>query len=200
MKYTVCFLFSPDGKSVLMTRKKKTSYKNRLNGVGGKIEDGESPIRGAQREILEETGVELKFSDLYWLATTHLPVDCAVEPGDPPETCELHFYGAIVDPSKVRFDTGEDLSWQDTDTVMHARPQDERFAGDGDTPYIVNMAVKLLGFNIESVSIFYNILIGEDGDDYIYQERVPAHEVNTVKDKINQFLKPGAYIKTVPYN
>ena len=30
----------------------------RLNGVGGRLEDGETPLRGMQREFKEETGLE----------------------------------------------------------------------------------------------------------------------------------------------
>lgn len=199
MKYTVCFLFTPDGKQVLMTRKKKTTYKGRLNGVGGKIKPNETPVRGAQREIMEETGVDLKISDLHWLATTMLPEDCGIEPGDTPQTCELHFYGALINPDDVNFNTGEDLNWVLTDTVMHARPQDERFAGDGDTPYIVNAAVRHFGFDIKAIGMYYDVLIGAEGDDYVYAENVHSTQLDEIRTKLTPTLRPEAYIKVIPH-
>lgn len=58
MKYVVGFLFSSDLDRVVLIRKSKPTWqKGRLNGVGGKIEEGESANDAMSREFYEETGL-----------------------------------------------------------------------------------------------------------------------------------------------
>jgi len=58
-KYVVGFAFSEDGSHVALIRKSRPAWQaGKLNGVGGKIEPGESPIDAIVREFLEETGVD----------------------------------------------------------------------------------------------------------------------------------------------
>jgi 8-oxo-dGTP diphosphatase len=55
--YVVGFLFDNRGENVLLIRKTKPPWmKGKLNGIGGKIEHGESPINAMIREFKEETG------------------------------------------------------------------------------------------------------------------------------------------------
>ena len=49
-------------KKVLLVRKNKPAWqKGKLNGIGGKIEEGETPDDAMHREFFEETGIEQKF-------------------------------------------------------------------------------------------------------------------------------------------
>jgi 8-oxo-dGTP diphosphatase len=59
MKYYVCgFLFSPDKRKVVLIKKNKPEWqKGLLNGVGGHIEEDETPIQAMVREFKEETGL-----------------------------------------------------------------------------------------------------------------------------------------------
>ncbi len=63
-EYTLGFIFSEDYSKVLLIKKnrgpKGTSMKNRLNGVGGKLEINEDPTLGMIRECKEETGLDIK--------------------------------------------------------------------------------------------------------------------------------------------
>ncbi len=57
---TLCYLYGPDG--VLMmhrTKKEKDINKDKYIGVGGHIEQGESPDECVIREVKEETGLTL---------------------------------------------------------------------------------------------------------------------------------------------
>lgn len=61
-KYVVGFMFDPKGYGVLLIQKKKPKWQaGKLNGIGGKIEEGETSLKAMQREFKEETGVEQKY-------------------------------------------------------------------------------------------------------------------------------------------
>lgn len=56
--YVLGFLFSDDGTHVVLIRKNKPQWQaGLLNGVGGKVEVGETPHDAMIREFGEETGV-----------------------------------------------------------------------------------------------------------------------------------------------
>lgn len=58
VEYVAGFLFSECQKYVAMVRKNKPEWqKGKLNGIGGKIEAGETPHEAMVREFREETGI-----------------------------------------------------------------------------------------------------------------------------------------------
>lgn len=57
LKYTLAFIFHGD--QVLMLRRNKAPNKHLLNGVGGKLEEDETPVQCIIREIGEEVGVRI---------------------------------------------------------------------------------------------------------------------------------------------
>ncbi len=57
LKYTLCFIRRSD--EVLMLNREKPSWMGMWNGVGGRIEQGETPRECILREVLEETGIKL---------------------------------------------------------------------------------------------------------------------------------------------
>jgi 8-oxo-dGTP diphosphatase len=65
---TLCFV--REHERVLMIRKKRGLGAGKINGVGGRLEGGESPLEGILRETREELGITL---------------------GDPVKRGELHF-------------------------------------------------------------------------------------------------------------
>ena len=62
--YVLGFCFSPDMREVVLIEKNKPEWqKGHLNGVGGKIEENETPSYAMQREFMEETGVVIPAND-----------------------------------------------------------------------------------------------------------------------------------------
>jgi len=59
-EYVLCFMFNYDFSKVAMIRKRKPEWQaGLLNGIGGKVESGESPRDAMIREFEEETGYEI---------------------------------------------------------------------------------------------------------------------------------------------
>lgn len=56
----VGFLFDSNFENVLLIEKNRPLWQaGKLNGVGGKIEENETPLNAMRREFLEETGQEI---------------------------------------------------------------------------------------------------------------------------------------------
>lgn len=64
---TLAYILSPDKKRVLLvhrTFKESDDNLGKYNGIGGKVERGESVSEGIKREIREETGLEVSSMSL----------------------------------------------------------------------------------------------------------------------------------------
>ena len=58
LKYTICFIKQEN--RILLLNRERSSWMGRWNGVGGKLEIGETPEQSIKREVLEETGIRLE--------------------------------------------------------------------------------------------------------------------------------------------
>lgn len=59
-RYTLGFVFTPDFSQVLLVLKNRPAWQvGKLNGLGGKIEEGETALEGMVRELTEESGLEI---------------------------------------------------------------------------------------------------------------------------------------------
>jgi 8-oxo-dGTP diphosphatase len=59
-QYVCGFLFSRDRTRVLLIRKRRPAWQaGKLNGLGGKIEPGETALEAMRREFREEAGVDV---------------------------------------------------------------------------------------------------------------------------------------------
>jgi 8-oxo-dGTP diphosphatase len=59
-EYVCGFLFTPDRDRVLLIRKRRPAWQaGKLNGLGGKIEPGETALEAMRREFREEAGVDV---------------------------------------------------------------------------------------------------------------------------------------------
>lgn len=58
--YVLGFAFSEDASRVAFIRKNRPAWQaGKLNGVGGKLETGETPVGAMRREFWEESGVDV---------------------------------------------------------------------------------------------------------------------------------------------
>jgi 8-oxo-dGTP diphosphatase len=62
-RYTVNYLFDDYGSNVALIQKARPSWQaGKWNGIGGKVNEGETPFEATVREFKEETGVE----EFFW--------------------------------------------------------------------------------------------------------------------------------------
>jgi 8-oxo-dGTP diphosphatase len=65
LEATLCFLIREDGpRQVLLGLKKVGFGRGKYGGVGGKLDEDETPAHAAARELFEETGIVAKEADL----------------------------------------------------------------------------------------------------------------------------------------
>jgi len=59
--YVLALLFTADRRQVVLMRRTRPVWQaGRVNALGGRLVDGESPVDAARREVREESGVEVK--------------------------------------------------------------------------------------------------------------------------------------------
>lgn len=58
-KYTLGFIHCPETGHVLLLNRQKAPWMGRWNGVGGKLDEGETPMDCIIRETFEETGLKI---------------------------------------------------------------------------------------------------------------------------------------------
>lgn len=71
-KYVLGFLFNPAGTSVWLVHKQKHALPGQLhkfNGLGGKVESGETAGQAMRRECKEEAGLEI--DSWFWFCVMH---------------------------------------------------------------------------------------------------------------------------------
>src|SRR5690606_5219308 len=98
--YVVGFLFRPGTGEVALIRKQRPEWqRGLLNGVGGKIELGESAIEAMRREFREEAGADIvdwrPFALLHWRRDV------------------IHFFTSRA-PARLESKTDEPVAWYPT--------------------------------------------------------------------------------------
>ncbi len=106
MNYVAGFLFNEPRDEVALIKKEKPEWqKGRLNGIGGKIEPGESPIEAMIREFKEETNVDV----VKWREFTKLNHSGNI----------VHFFISHGSHVPLEKTTIEEVGWYKIDELRH---------------------------------------------------------------------------------
>jgi len=73
--FNLIMIFSPDGRQLLFCQRAKEPFLGQMNFVGGYVEEGETPMASAYRELQEETGISAQDVCLTHLSTFTYHVD-----------------------------------------------------------------------------------------------------------------------------
>lgn len=108
--YNLCFVFNSDLTKVLLIHKNRPEWMNGLiNGLGGKIEDGEDTLLSVIREVKEESNLNLD-KDSLMLITDVNSLDFTMKV----YACA---YKGNIDDSKSLED--EEVEWFNVDNLPH---------------------------------------------------------------------------------
>ncbi|MDQ0116276.1 NUDIX hydrolase [Paenibacillus harenae] len=122
LAYTICFI--KRGNEILLLNREKSAWMGCWNGIGGKIEQGESPRESMLRELEEETGIAPL--SLHFKGIISWKSEMTGEYGGMyTYVAELHEGYAYETPFKT--DEGI-LDWKTIDWIMH--PSNEGVAAN----------------------------------------------------------------------
>ncbi|HZJ87471.1 MAG TPA: NUDIX domain-containing protein [Erysipelothrix sp.] len=114
-----------DKDKVLMCHRQKDPYKGKYNFVGGKLENDESNLSGAYRELYEETGISQKDVEIKPLFFTQYFEDAL----------ELQvYYGYLKDDVTLKEEI-HPLLWVD----MSEDFRHDKFAGHGNIEHMISI-------------------------------------------------------------
>jgi 8-oxo-dGTP diphosphatase len=107
MEYTLGFVFDQSLRRVLLIQKQRPVWQaGKINGIGGKLENGERPIDTMQREMQEESGLCL--SALDWTHVGEMRAD----------NWTVYVFAAICTNGEVpRSQTDEPIGWYSVDQL-----------------------------------------------------------------------------------
>lgn len=139
--YVVIMLFNEECNKILLVKRNKKPYKNCWNGIGGKIEEGETPIECAKRECMEETSISLSNPKLlvtYLYPETNV-INC--------NTKLNVIYDFVKEKNVIDNEEGH-YEWKDISFVMD--PYNKEIAGLSN----LNQFVKEI-LDVENIQKFY---------------------------------------------
>lgn len=110
--FVVILLFSKTFDKVLLVKRSKKPYQNCWNGIGGKLENGETPIDAAIRECKEETNIDLINPKLF--ITYQYPLDNPSNSGT-----ILNVVYDFIDEIPVLDNIEGHYEWKDIDFAMN---------------------------------------------------------------------------------
>ncbi len=99
-RYVVILLFNEDMSKILLIKRKRNPYLGLYNGIGGKIEEGETVFECCVRETMEEVNVKLN--------NPRLLVTCTY-----PESNQMHKNSNIE--LNVMYDVTEEIEFEENE-------------------------------------------------------------------------------------
>lgn len=129
-KHSNCIVvFNKDKSEVLFCKRTKEPFKGQYNFVGGKVENDESPINAAYRELEEETGISAKDIKLYrMMDITYYHLNFVLE-----------LYVGTLQENMELIEEVNPLEWL---SIKENFAAPDRFAGKQNIAHIINVAME----------------------------------------------------------
>lgn len=123
-KLNVILVYNQDKSKILMCKREKEPYKGLYNLVGGKLEDGETELEGAYRELEEETGITKQ--DIFLKHVMNFNYKLS--------DIELEFFAGRLNKNKEVIDEVNKLYWIDASENFFDM---EKYAGEGNIGHML---------------------------------------------------------------
>ena len=125
-------VIEPNEKKILLLKRNKNPYKNCYNGLGGKINEGESELMCMVRELGEEAGI----SDVLKIAPL-------VNITFPTNGIQLYVFYILYDWNNIMYADCKEgkLEWKNFDFVLDIK--NDELAGDGNLTYFMKLILNL---------------------------------------------------------
>ena len=126
-KFNIILVYDEKKENILMCERKKEPYKGKLNLVGGKVEENESELDAAYRELYEETCITKKDICLKHLMNLQYKV----------QDMELEVYAGRLNKKINVIEEVNKLIWVSKDNPFYDL---DKYAGEGNIWHILHHA------------------------------------------------------------
>lgn len=137
-KLNVIIVYNKEENKILMCKREKEPYKGKFNLVGGKLEENETELQGAYRELQEETGITKEEIELTHIMNFQYQMS----------NMELEVYAGKLKKEINLVEEVNKLYWVDKKENFFDL---QRYAGEGN-----------IGHMVEQVEIYKNQLFTEN--------------------------------------
>ena len=129
--YCVCILLNKDlTKTLLIKKAEGKLFAGMFNGLGGKLEQGETPKDACIREIFEESNGQIALVNPTHLTTFHFPHE---------EPIYLHAFYDVIDEVQLGENTEGEAHWKPTEFSLDFN--NELLVGYGNLQYLCKLAL-----------------------------------------------------------
>ena len=137
-KLNVIIVYNKEENKILMCKREKEPYKGKFNLVGGKLEENETELQGAYRELQEETGITKEEIELTHIMNFQYQMS----------NMELEVYAGKIKKEINLVEEVNKLYWVDKKENFFDL---QKYAGEGN-----------IGHMVEQVEIYKNQLFTEN--------------------------------------
>lgn len=123
------FIFTPDFEKILLIRKNKPEFqKGLLNGIGGKLEEHETPYDAMIRETKEETALEISHYHWKYQGNMH------------GKDWEVAMYSSVIHEEQIPMAeslTDEPVGWYNTQDIIYG----SEYKTLKNLPFLIQMCI-----------------------------------------------------------
>lgn len=136
-QYTLCLLFNKDlSKTLLIKKAEGKMFAGMFNGLGGKLEEGETPKQAVIREVFEESQSLINLTKPIHLAKIFFPME---EGAVLNKNNTLDVFYDVIDELEIPEDREGKIDWFDVDFALNLK--NEKLVGYGNIQYLTNLAL-----------------------------------------------------------
>jgi len=130
-EYCVCILFNKSlDKTLLIHKAEGKLYGGKYNGLGGKLELGETPEQACIREIWEESDEMIKLVNPNYIAALYFPYEKPIN---------LHVFYDVIDELNIPENREGELVWKPNEFLLDLN--NDAVVGNGNMAYFGKLAL-----------------------------------------------------------